>query len=641
MKRIRDFYKNASIFSKFAVTIPILTVVFWIISSLIGIGHITSRVEKDFIEYNIKIVKSLSVQTANDIRYADFTQVRRIIRDFYDPNYMEYLAVYSTENQPVAVYPMQFKTQDLNYMEQKISDYSQKGPAADFFKDSRGRRYHFQNRINDEQGKVVGYIAMGGNTNWLTKMVRSQLLYFAIIGLIVLGIELVAILYLTKIFTRPFKQISEMLQVAQKRDPSELIQTVLDQQPIDSCIEANAVDSVIRKLLITIQNYQNEAKELAVQASIGNVVSHIAHDLRNPLGAIKQFIDRVEASQPSATEVVQTIESTRRCANRMNAMVDDMMDYKKARNIKPERVDVSALLKKDILEDVISAATEKHVSVNMISPPLLFAKIDAPKMHRVLGNLIINAVQAIDKDDGKVTVEVTPSPRPSPPPDDRRTGTRGEGERRCDLSITIKDNGCGIDEENLPKIFDSSFSFGKPNGTGLGLSYCKNVVEAHGGSISVTSRIGSGSTFTIDLPNAVFKQVAANAGTNGKKRWLVVEDDPSFRKIWQDIFTSFDLPSPIEIENPRELITSRLDYSSFSGAIVDYDFESSKDTGKDVVEYLIKKGMQNIYFCSAMAKEEDIVAEMRKAGIKGIIPKPPEGEKLRDIFVIPADAGIS
>jgi DNA-binding NtrC family response regulator len=144
--------------------------------------------------------------------------------------------------------------------------------------------------------------------------------------------------------------------------------------------------------------------------------------------------------------------------------------------------------------------------------------------------------------------------------------------------------------------------------------------------------VNKGSIFTIELPDIIVAQTAAPADTNGEPRWLLVEDDPSCRKAWQDIFAGYNLPSPIEIENPRELTGSQLDYSALSGAIVDYDFESSSSTGKDVVEYLRKKGMQNIYFCSAMAKEDDIVEEMKKAGIKGTIPKPPEGEKLREIF---------
>lgn len=112
----------------------------------------------------------------------------------------------------------------------------------------------------------------------------------------------------------------------------------------------------------------------------------------------------------------------------------------------------------------------------------VIANIDHYRMGRVLINLVLNAIQAINCDEGEVGIVIKKN-------------------ANNNLSIKVTDNGKGIEDADQEKIFDCFFTKGKRKGSGLGLAYCKNVVEAHGGSITVESEFGKGSVFTIKIPN--------------------------------------------------------------------------------------------------------------------------------------------
>lgn len=121
----------------------------------------------------------------------------------------------------------------------------------------------------------------------------------------------------------------------------------------------------------------------------------------------------------------------------------------------------------------------RNVKVSFkVSEPLPTVMIDPAVMRRVFTNLIMNAIQAMPK-----------------------RGELGIGLYETDefLFIAFKDTGIGIPERNMGKLFNPFFTT-KAKGQGLGLAVCKKLVEAHGGRISVESKLGAGSTFTVKLP---------------------------------------------------------------------------------------------------------------------------------------------
>jgi signal transduction histidine kinase len=214
-------------------------------------------------------------------------------------------------------------------------------------------------------------------------------------------------------------------------------------------------------------------------SAIGQLSARIAHDLRNPLSVIQNSTKILKMKLEGSLDVKaqQQWERLERAIYRMSHQLEDVMDYVKMPQLKKKEYSL-ALVFQDLIERVEVPPTIT------IHPPLNDCVIfcDPEKMEIVFVNLLINAIQAIDKKQGDITVNIADDPADS-----------------SFVIITVSDTGAGIPEEILDKIFEPLFTT-KQVGTGLGLSSCKNIVEQHGGTIHVSSQVGRGTTFTIRIP---------------------------------------------------------------------------------------------------------------------------------------------
>ncbi len=230
---------------------------------------------------------------------------------------------------------------------------------------------------------------------------------------------------------------------------------------------------------------QEEVKQKTVDllkverlSAIGQLSARIAHDLRNPLTVIQNSsrILRTRLDGKLDAKAQQQWERLDRAIYRMTHQLEDVMDYVRMPQLKKRNYSLS-LIFQDVMERV------EVPSTITIHPPLSDHTVfcDPEKMEIVFVNLFVNSIQAIGDKKGDITIEITDDP--------------------TDESAIIKviDTGIGMREEIIEKIFDPLFTT-KQVGTGLGLSSCKNIVEQHGGTISASSKVGEGSTFTISIP---------------------------------------------------------------------------------------------------------------------------------------------
>jgi two-component system, LuxR family, sensor kinase FixL len=213
-------------------------------------------------------------------------------------------------------------------------------------------------------------------------------------------------------------------------------------------------------------------------AALGQVAAEITHEIKNPLmmigGFAKQLI-RQTADEGHLGKLNIIVDEVLRLENLLNEL---KMFYQK-RELNIERVDMNALVE-EVLSLAENGCTEKNIHIQFTKKQnaLLFEG-DRDKMKQVLLNLVKNALDAMG--DGGVLVIQT-----------QRTNGY--------LETTVSDNGCGIPACDLEKIL-SPFYTTKKRGTGLGLSISKNIVEAHkGGTLTLTSQEGKGSTFKVSLP---------------------------------------------------------------------------------------------------------------------------------------------
>ena len=217
-------------------------------------------------------------------------------------------------------------------------------------------------------------------------------------------------------------------------------------------------------------------------ASIGELSAGIAHEINNPLGIIlgyTQLMMRHEQKDNQRYDDLKTVEKhVRHC----KAIVEDLLNFARTSKPRKERLDIHAIVD-EVAQFIQQHARTGDIRIEKVYDsamvPLL---LDEKKMKQVLINLVMNAVHAIE---GKGIITV-------------RTKLLEDGGR---ASICIEDTGCGIDEKNQARIFDPFFTT-KPTGegTGLGLSVSYGIIRNHGGEISVKSRPGEGTVFTISLP---------------------------------------------------------------------------------------------------------------------------------------------
>jgi len=226
-------------------------------------------------------------------------------------------------------------------------------------------------------------------------------------------------------------------------------------------------------------------------------LANMSHELRTPLNAILGYteliVDRIYGEIPE--KVVATLERVQSNGRHLLGLINDVLDLSKieAGQLTLSLTDYSII---DVVSTVLTAveplATGKQLALNSVLPPdLPPARGDERRIAQVLLNLVGNAIKFTDS--GEVAVLASAA--------------------NGSFTIAVRDTGPGIPEADQRRIFDefkqvNNASTWKKVGTGLGLSIAKRIVEMHGGRISVASRLGQGSTFSITLPLIVEKQVA-------------------------------------------------------------------------------------------------------------------------------------
>lgn len=217
-------------------------------------------------------------------------------------------------------------------------------------------------------------------------------------------------------------------------------------------------------------------------------LSNVSHELRTPLTAILAFVETLEAGAFEDEDARDRfLPIIRKNASRMQTLIDDILELSaiEAGNVKvnAEQLELHPIVN-DVASSLASKAATRGVRVvnNVPASALIFA--DARKLEQMLTNLIENAIK-FNREQGTVTV-----------------GFEMVGER---TRIRVSDTGEGIPSQHLERLFERFYRVDRARsrdmgGTGLGLAIVKHLALAHGGEVSVTSELGKGSTFTIELP---------------------------------------------------------------------------------------------------------------------------------------------
>jgi two-component system, NtrC family, sensor histidine kinase PilS len=254
-----------------------------------------------------------------------------------------------------------------------------------------------------------------------------------------------------------------------------------------------------RRGVIALFQDLSEVKELEDRirrgetlAAIGELSASIAHEIRNCLNPISGSVEVLQKELRVDGENARLLDLVVRESERLDKFISELLEYARERPLKTEKIEVAALAAEsiEIARRHPSAGKGKPVSLEGPNEPV-WVRADFDQMKQVMTNLLINAFEAIEGA-GSVTVRIR---------EERRTpGAWGRpGGPRVVLEVV--DTGSGIGDEDVAQVFEPFFST-KQGGTGLGLAIANRIVERHGGSIEVESRVGAGTTMRLWLPQA-------------------------------------------------------------------------------------------------------------------------------------------
>jgi signal transduction histidine kinase len=219
----------------------------------------------------------------------------------------------------------------------------------------------------------------------------------------------------------------------------------------------------------------------------------VAHELGTPLNVIEARAEMIAAGETSQAESASYARVVVRAAERMTRIIRQLLAF--ARPTKPQmsRCDVATLAHRTI-ELLQPLADKRGVALKTQGPVPAYVEADAGQIEQAVTNLVMNAVQAMEKP-GTVLVDIDRK-HLSPPAD--------HGGPPADyLRVRVVDEGRGIAQEHIPRLFEPFFTTKDVGeGTGLGLAVTYGIVREHGGWIDVETQVGRGTTFTIHLPAA-------------------------------------------------------------------------------------------------------------------------------------------
>ncbi len=227
------------------------------------------------------------------------------------------------------------------------------------------------------------------------------------------------------------------------------------------------------------QLHQKELQNAQKLATVGEMAASVAHEIKNPLTGISSAMEIIveEMNDTSKKPILQEIH---RQVRRVNNTLNALLQYARPEDLEIERTDINKVIEESVFFLESQAGNNRITFKKELSGVDILFDFDPRQIEAVIINLLQNAVQSIENE-GVVTIKTE------------------FDEARQSFKLTIKDTGSGISPENLKKIFKPFYST-KAKGTGLGLAISKDIIERHGGSVSVSSVKGKGTVFEIYLP---------------------------------------------------------------------------------------------------------------------------------------------
>jgi signal transduction histidine kinase/CheY-like chemotaxis protein len=347
-------------------------------------------------------------------------------------------------------------------------------------------------------------------------------------------------------------------------------------------------------------------------------LAHVSHELRTPLTSIVGFADNMIEGLVGSLNMKQEQYLTRIKANgaRLARMITDLLDMSRVEAGKLvlsfDHVALPTLVT-EVIEQLRPLATAKHLHVDLQSPnPALLVWADPDRLSQILTNLLDNAIK-YTPDGGHVSVDLSV-------------------EDHDMARISVRDDGQGIPPEALPKLFDPFFRVqqeerSQTKGLGLGLAIVKDLVDLHGGHITVHSELNRGTQFTFTLPLRSRDTSSATDSSPDRRKLLVVDDDPDICHLLRDRLEAegFQVFTASDGRTALRLLTDK----PVDGILLNITLPESD--GLDVLRQLrLTRPALPVVMMTAVDALDRAMAAV-EAGAQGYLLKPFDAARLRQI----------
>ena len=274
-------------------------------------------------------------------------------------------------------------------------------------------------------------------------------------------------------FTRPLARLVAGVRALEQGDFSYPLNT-------RSGDEVGELTSAFARMRSSLQQTQQALLSAERLATMGRMASAISHDLRHPLTAILAYAEFLSEGNIPERERRDFFQEIRLAVNRMAELISSMLEFSRTRKtLKPVQCNIEDSIRSTI-QMIQTPPGFRRIAITVWHEGRCEGWFDPKKLERVFHNLLLNACEAVSPETGQIEIRI------------RQTASG--------IEIRIADNGPGIPEPIRATIFQPFVSYGKENGTGLGLAVAQKMIEDHGGHVRVERSDASGTVFSLTLP---------------------------------------------------------------------------------------------------------------------------------------------
>ena len=374
----------------------------------------------------------------------------------------------------------------------------------------------------------------------------------------------------------------------------------------------NMVDITESKLLKTRLHHAQKME------AIGSLTGGIAHDFNNILFPVVGIAEMLLDDLPDDSPAYESVQQIFHAGRKGTELVKQILSFSRQHEAKTAPVLLQKVVKEII--HLCRSTIPSHIAVNLDTAPECGPVLADPvQLHQVAMNLITNAWQSLYSSGGTIEIKITDITIP-----DNALSDSGLPSGTYNM-LTVTDDGPGIPEEIIPRIFDMFFTTKQPDqGTGLGLAVVADIVHGYGGEITVTSTPGEKTTFTVYLP--VMKTPADRKPSRrqkdipcGTETILLVDDEASIVNLEQKMLERLGYRINGQSSSLSALALFQADPGAFDLVITDL---SMPDMDGDVLARKILAIRPDIpvIICTGFSEKTDALTA--ETGIKGVLMKP-------------------